>query len=61
MGGYRSKETARGKAYAHMNAELRKESKPIGHEAAARDNPPPEAYDRTRNRRKKRDRQQKDS
>jgi hypothetical protein len=44
-----------------MNAELRKERKPVGHEAAARDKPPPEAYDRTRNRRKKRDRQQKDS
>jgi hypothetical protein len=61
MGGYKSKETARGKADKHMNAELRKESKPVGHETAARDKPPPEAYDRTRNRRKKRDRQQKDS
>jgi hypothetical protein len=43
-GGYKSKEAASGKAGKHMNAELRKESKPVGHEAAARDKPPPEAY-----------------
>ena len=61
MGGYRSKETARGKAYAHMNAELRKERKPVGHEAAARDKPPPEAFDRIHDQRKKRARRQKDS
>ncbi len=56
MGGYKSKETARGKADKHMNAELRKESKPVGHEAAARDNPPPEAYYRRQDERDRRDR-----